>query len=76
MNLDFGLFVLDAWSAFGIVALILDVGALASIWKGRKHALRAKIVWTAMVAVLPLLGAVAWFALGREPRPASSRNEP
>ena len=64
-----GLFVLDGWSAFGVVALILDLAALTSIWRGRKHALRAKIIWTIMVAVLPLLGAIAWFALGREPRP-------
>ena len=67
MNL--GVFFLDRWSAFSIVALLLDIAALTSIWKGRKHALRAKIIWTIMVALLPLLGAVAWFALGREPRP-------
>jgi hypothetical protein len=69
--MNFGLFVLDTWSGLGVVALILDVAALASIWKGRKHAMRAKLIWTVMVAVLPLLGAVAWFALGREPRPSA-----
>ena len=69
MNLDFGLFVLEGWSTVGIIALILDVAALASIWRGRKHALRAKVIWTILVAILPLFGAIAWFALGREPRP-------
>lgn len=69
MNLDLGLFVLDTWSTIGIIALILDVAALASIWRGRKHAPRAKVIWTIMVAFLPLFGAIAWFALGREPRP-------
>ena len=64
-----GLFVLDGLTWGLALALILDVAALTSIWKGRKHALRAKIIWTIMVAILPLLGAIAWFALGREPRP-------
>lgn len=64
-----GLFVLDRLTWGLAVALILDVAALTSIWKSRKHAMRAKIIWTIMVAILPLLGAIAWFALGREPRP-------
>ena len=64
-----GLFVLDRLTWGLAVALILDVAALTSIWKSGKHALRAKIIWTIMVAILPLLGAIAWFALGREPRP-------
>ena len=64
MNL--GLFVLDGLSTFGLIALVLDIAALTSIWFSRKHALRTKIIWTIVVALLPLLGAIAWFALGRE----------
>ena len=52
---------------FGVTAVVADLAALASIWHGR-HSLRSRLVWTAIVAVMPILGAVAWFALGRERR--------
>ena len=48
-------------------AVLVDLVALLSIWRG-PHSTKAKIVWTLMVAVLPVLGAVAWLALGRERR--------
>ena len=65
-----GLFAIDRLGWGLALMLVLDIAALTSIWKSRKHAFKAKIIWTAMVAVLPLFGAIAWFALGREPRPA------
>ena len=52
----------------GAVALALDLLALASLWRSRKHSFRAKLVWTALIALLPVLGAVAWVVLGRERR--------
>ena len=52
----------------GFVALVIDLLALVSIWRSRKHSRKAKLVWTALVAVLPVLGGVAWFLLGRERR--------
>ena len=67
---DFGLPLLGlggpAWAAAVLVGA--DVAALTSIWRSRAHAVKAKVIWTAVVAVLPVLGAVAWFALGRERR--------
>lgn len=51
-----------------VVAVLLDVLALASIWTGRHHSRKAKILWTALVVVLPVLGALGWFLLGRERR--------
>ena len=53
------------WIA-GAVVLLADLLALASIWRSRLHSPKARIVWTLIVALLPLLGALAWFPLGRE----------
>lgn len=51
---------------FGFVAVILVAGALMSIWLGRHHSPKAKVLWTAVVIAIPILGPLAWFALGRE----------
>jgi hypothetical protein len=58
----------------GGVALVLDLLALISLWKSRQHSVKAKLVWTALIAFLPVLGAVAWVVLGRERR--SNRHLP
>jgi hypothetical protein len=47
-------------------AVILAVGALFSIWLGRLHSQKAKLVWTAIVLVVPIVGPLLWYALGRE----------
>ena len=57
----------------GLVALAVDVLALVSIWRSREHSLKARLVWTGIVAVVPLLGAGAWFLLGRERRRTRAR---
>jgi len=49
-------------------AVLVDLAALFSIWRGPFHSTKAKIVWTLIVAVLPVLGAIAWLALGHERR--------
>jgi hypothetical protein len=46
----------------------VDLLALAFIWRSPVHSTKAKVVWTIIVAVLPVLGALAWFPLGRERR--------
>lgn len=51
--------------------LAIDLLALASIWLSRGHSTKARVLWTIIVAVLPVLGALAWFPLGRE-RPRAS----
>jgi hypothetical protein len=48
--------------------IILAVLALASIWMGTRHGKQAKIVWTVIVVVVPILGACGWYLLGRERR--------
>ena len=58
----------STWSYVVGATLLVDLVALASIWRGPLHSTKAKVVWTLLVAVLPVLGAVAWLALGRERR--------
>jgi hypothetical protein len=53
------------WSA---AAIILLASALLSIWMGRRHSRQAKVLWTVIVIVIPVLGPVGWFVLGRERR--------
>ncbi|MHB1224266.1 MAG: PLDc N-terminal domain-containing protein [Gemmatimonadaceae bacterium] len=50
----------------GLTLILIDLVALATIWLSKRHSTSAKLVWTAMVVVLPVLGALAWVALGRE----------
>lgn len=62
----------ELWLSWGTtfftVALIVDVAAWVSIFRSRTHGRPAKGVWIVLVALLPVLGAAAWFILGREPR--------
>jgi hypothetical protein len=53
---------------YAVVAAILDMGALWSLWRSSAHSRRAKSFWTVAVILLPGLGALGWFALGRERR--------
>lgn len=59
------------WSA---AATILLATALLSIWLGRHHSRKAKIVWTVIAVLLPILGPVGWFVLGREGKRRSQNN--
>jgi hypothetical protein len=51
---------------FTAAAVFLAVAALFSIWLGRLHSQKAKLIWTAIVLVVPILGPLLWMALGRE----------
>ena len=51
-----------------IVAGILSVAALISIWTGRHHSTSARLVWTFVAILIPILGPIAWFLLGWERR--------
>lgn len=52
----------------GAIILLVDILALVSIWTSTLHSTRARVFWTLVVALLPLVGALAWFPLGREKR--------
>ena len=57
-----------AWSTgygiVGLVILILDIIALVSVLGGR-GSVGHKLLWTLLVMLLPLLGMILYFAIGR-----------
>ena len=50
----------------GAAAALLLAAALPSIWLGRRHSRKVKVIWTVIAVVVPIVGPLAWFALGRE----------
>lgn len=50
------------------VAVLLLVLALVSIWHAHGHSRRAKIVWTVVAVLVPIVGPLAWALAGRESR--------
>ncbi len=51
-----------------VVAVVFCLSALISIWTGRYHSTAARIVWTVVAILIPILGPIAWFLLGWERR--------
>jgi bacteriorhodopsin len=48
----------------GAAVVVATVAALVSIWRSAAHSPKVKLIWT-LLALIPLVGPVAWFALGR-----------
>lgn len=48
--------------------IIAGVAALLSIWLGRHHARRVKVIWSVLAIAVPIIGATAWFVLGHQRR--------
>ncbi|WP_395405105.1 PLDc N-terminal domain-containing protein [Arthrobacter sp. UC242_113] len=49
------------------------MAALISIARNRSHASGGRVVWALVVLVLPVLGPVAWFLVGRRaPSPSET----
>ena len=56
------------WFTWVFLALfVLTALALRSVWTSGAHARRVKVIWSAVVLV-PLVGPVGWFVLGRNRR--------
>ena len=53
-----------------IVALVVlvDLLTLLAIALSRWHAPKVKAIWAGIVLLLPVVGAIAWLAVGRERR--------
>lgn len=51
------------YSIFGIIILVLDIIALFSVWSSGAST-GAKLLWTAVILILPVIGLIAWFFLG------------
>lgn len=54
----------------GFIVLVLDIWAIVSIF-GSRESTGAKVLWTLLVVVLPLLGFIIWLIAG--PRAARGR---
>ena len=62
--------VLDETTIRALLALVVvvDLLALVAIAASRSHAPKVKVIWTAIVLLIPVGGALAWLALGRAAR--------
>jgi len=50
-------------SLWGLIVLIADVWAIVNILQSRADTAK-KVLWTVVVAVLPVIGFVLWLLLG------------
>ena len=57
----------DRFTWVFLALFVLTAMALRSVWKSAAHARRVKVIWSA-VALIPLVGPVAWYVLGRTRR--------
>jgi hypothetical protein len=59
----------DSWHLvlilFGIAAFVLFVAALISIVRAPRASAAERVIWVLVVLILPLLGSIVWFAVGR-----------
>ncbi|SEP96252.1 Phospholipase_D-nuclease N-terminal [Pseudomonas sp. NFACC02] len=51
------------WTTVSVVVLVVDLWAMASIWRTTKSA-GTKIGWTIVLLVLPVIGLVIWGIAG------------
>jgi uncharacterized membrane protein len=57
----------DAFTWILLALFLLAILALRSVWMSSAHARRVKVIWSA-IALVPLIGPLAWFVLGRDRR--------
>ncbi len=50
-------------SFFSLLVLVADIWAIVNIFQSRVST-GAKVLWTALVLILPALGFIIWFMLG------------
>lgn len=51
------------FNIIGIIVLVLDIIALFSVWSSGAST-ASKLLWTALILFLPVIGLIAWFFLG------------
>lgn len=49
----------------GLIVIVLDVLALVEIWKSPRQD-SDKILWTAVIVILPFVGLIAYYLFGRK----------
>ncbi|GGB13696.1 PLD nuclease N-terminal domain-containing protein [Allosediminivita pacifica] len=56
---------------FGFIVLVLDVWAIVSII-GSNRGTGAKVLWTLLILILPVLGFIIWLIAGPRSAPRSA----
>lgn len=51
------------YGILGLLVLALDIWALVSVW-GSGSSTGSKLIWTAVILILPLIGLILWFFFG------------
>lgn len=51
------------YSIFGLLVLVADIYAILQTWSSNAST-GAKIVWTLLILILPILGFIIWFFAG------------
>jgi uncharacterized membrane protein YphA (DoxX/SURF4 family) len=49
----------------GIVIIIVAVLAIVDVWKS-ESGMEKRLLWTVVILLLPLIGALAWYAVSRK----------
>jgi hypothetical protein len=65
---------LDTRWVLAILLLVLDVWAVALIWKARPPR-REAVLWSAIVLLCPVVGCWFWYVLGPKPLPSREAGE-
>lgn len=55
---------------FGLIVLALDIWAIVNI-VGSAASTGAKILWTLLIIILPIVGFIIWFFAGPRSRPST-----
>lgn len=56
--------MVESTTLIGVLVIVLDVIAIISVLAGHSSALR-KLTWTLVIILLPILGMILYFLLGR-----------
>ncbi len=51
------------YGIIGLLILALDIWALLSVWSSGSST-GAKIIWTLIILILPVVGLILWFFVG------------
>lgn len=62
---------IEVGGLIGLIILALDIWAIINII-GSSASTGAKVVWTLLVLVLPLLGLIIWLIAGPRSRPSTA----
>lgn len=51
------------YGILGLIILALDIWALLGVW-GSSASVVSKLVWTALIIILPVIGLIIWYFAG------------